>query len=305
MAASLSANDLPFEIVMVGPFAPSTKMPENFKFVFSETKPHQRQMIATKFAEGALLCYFNDDWKIPRPNGLRELVDAWEACKDEDAMVAPLMPFSHPYLSFSTPTGYILPFGEVFSKKAFLKNGGFDTRFVGIYAGNDYAIRLQAAGKPVKILPEPAVTEHREGRLWGMLWEHDRAFLDWLWMDGYEVKRPRVRTFDEPLLPLRKRRKVPVQAYDLDREDLLRVNQGPVVLSDRWRNLCADCFAQRKARYGKNYHDANGDYHSAAEQELRMGAIPVCTHAPELDDSTLETIEAEALAGERAKVSRA
>ena len=94
----------------------------------------------------------------------------------------------------------------------------------------------------MKILASPRITEILPGGLWGILWEHDRALLDFMWMDEYPMKRPRHRSFDLKPLPLRSVRKMAVIPYDLMAKDLLYVNQGP---RGPWQDTCAACHEQR------------------------------------------------------------
>ena len=241
---ALKVQQTPYEIVMVGPNPPVAWVPEYFHYHYSNVKPHQAQVAAAVLAQGRLLCYFNDDWVIKQPNALGQLVDEWDKCGDEEAIVAPHMSNSYPYLSFATDkAGPILPFGDVFSRENFLKRGGWDTRFIGIYASNDRAIEMQQKGKPVKICYNIVLDEVSVGSLWDELWQHDRSYLAWLWMEGYELTTPRERDFDVPLRPIRKVRRVASTPYDLTRDDLLYVHQGP---KGKWRDSCKNCWELHK-----------------------------------------------------------
>lgn len=239
----LKVQNVPFEICMVGPTPPEGYVPPWFHYWYSQVKPHQAQVAAACHARGKLLCYFNDDWIIKGANGLGKLVNEWHAQNDEQAIVAPHMEGSYPYLSFAEKGGPLLPFGDVFSREMFLKRGGWDQRFIGIYASNDYAIEMQQAGKPVKIMWDHLLNEISEGNLWDKLWEHDRSFLDWLWMHNYTVTTPRERSFDNPLKPIREQRRIPVLGYDLSRNDLLYVHQGP---HGKWQDTCHDCWEHKR-----------------------------------------------------------
>lgn len=241
---SLKVQQIPFEIVMVGPCPPEGYVPPWFHYYFSVLKPHQCQVAAATKARGKLLCYFNDDWIIDGVNTLGRLVDAWEQCGDERAIVAPHMRSSYPYLSFaSEKMGPVLPFGDVFSRQLFLERGGWDKRFIGIYASNDYAIEQQQKKIPVKLCYDIVLDEISEGSLWGELWEHDRSFLDYVWMQGYEVLTPRERTFDVQLRPILKARRLPVVGYDVSAQDLLYTHQGPHGV---WQDQCEACWAARQ-----------------------------------------------------------
>lgn len=241
---SLKVQQIPFEIVMVGPNQPEGYVPPWFHYWYSVLKPHQAQVAAATVARGKLLCYFNDDWVIKGTNSLGRLVKEWEACGNPQAIVAPHMSGSYPYLTFvDEKKGPLLPFGDVFSREEFFRRGGWDRRFIGIYASNDMAIEMAQAGHPVKILFDLPLDEISEGSLWGDLWEHDRSFLDWLWMDGYEVRNPRERTFDNPLRPIRKTRRLPVAGYDLNAKDIFYKHQGP---HGKWQDLCEDCWMNHR-----------------------------------------------------------
>ena len=238
----VKVQQVSFEWVFVGPNPPVTTLEPNVRYVYSQIKPHQAHMLAATLARGKLLCYWNDDWTMQIPLSVTRLVQEWEALHDEEGIVAPEMTGSHPYLFFAKREGYVLPFGDVFSKEAFLRNGGYDKRFIGIYASNDYAIRMQAAGHPVKILANIPLIETGANGLWDELWDHDRSFLDWLWMEGYRWTMPRDRTFDNPPKPLLKVRHVAVESYDWTREDFAYVHQGP---HGRWRDTCRTCWEGR------------------------------------------------------------
>ena len=245
LADTLKVQQVPFEVVMVGPNPPEGSIPPWFHYWYSQVKPHQAQVAAATVARGRLLCYFNDDWIIKGVNKLGELVQAWDALNNEEAIVAPHMSGSYPYLSFaSDKMGPLLPFGDVFSRKVFLARGGWDRRFIGIYASNDYAIELQQRGRPVKILDHLFLDEISTGSLWDDLWEQDRSLLDWLWMDGYELTRPRERTFDRPLRPIRKTRRIPVKGYQLNgtKKEMFYQHQGR---HGKWQDSCYECWMSK------------------------------------------------------------
>lgn len=237
---SLKVQTIPFEVVTVGPYPPESWVPPWFHYWYSQVKPHQAQVAAAVLARGRLLCYFNDDWILQKPDTLGAIVREWDQCGTAHAIVAPHMSGSYPYFSFASDRqGPLLPFGDVFDRETFLARGGWDRRFIGIYASNDYAIEQQAKKYPVKILWPWLLDEICTGSLWNDLWEHDRSFLDYLWMDGYEPIRPRERTFDRPLRPIRATRRLPVWGYDVSAPDLLYHHQG---CHGKWQDLCEDCW---------------------------------------------------------------
>src|SRR3990167_8399994 len=101
MVDSMKVQTVAFEWVISGPHPPVRDMPKNFTYIYSVLKPHQKHVITAKAARGRLLVYWNDDWMLhqgpiadqhhPATNrsALQTLVEAWDALKDDDGIVAP------------------------------------------------------------------------------------------------------------------------------------------------------------------------------------------------------------------------
>ena len=62
MYDSLATNKVSFEIVFVGQNKPDFKLPNNFKYIYSNVKPAQCLEIALKQATGEFIMNMSDDW---------------------------------------------------------------------------------------------------------------------------------------------------------------------------------------------------------------------------------------------------
>jgi hypothetical protein len=223
---SLVWNDIPFEVIFVGPKPPNEDFPENFLWFESNLKPTQCYEAAVRRARGEIIGWTADDanYNHPQlkcPKSIDTVWKHYEAAQDKKVILS-MRPFEdggdigtrHRLIHDDYNTPLMAPFGFM-NREWYMKLGGYDRNFICGQSENDVVMRAIQDGGRVEYLEDAPLWVHhaechgeypfRSGYNW------DRAFLESCWfLKNREVSNTRLREF-EPF----------------DDKDLLTVNQGP------------------------------------------------------------------------------
>lgn len=222
---SVGQNDVPWEIVFVGPKPPVHEMPENFIYVHSKVKPAQCVEIAQRTARGELQLHAADDMIFTTPHPLDEVYRVYKETDDPLAIVSLTCEGAEGWNRFfgGDMESPILPLSGTMATKLWRDVGGVDRNFVSVYFDVDIAMRIFAIGGRVvpsnvsidTDVPMPGFAKSSGTILGGEFTAPDRTRLNELWTVDGRVHLTRAVPF-EPL----------------DDRDLLVKSQHP---RGRWR----------------------------------------------------------------------
>ena len=225
--AYLKKNNIPWEVVFVGPNAPDFPLPSNFRHIQADLKPAQCLEIASMEARGEFLVVFPDDIKAEK--GVLD----WEhyfkirlppfsvvGAKFGDVKRGKKHNLCHKsVLLGSEPTSPILPAYAMIRKSEWVELGGVDSQIVGSCGDSDLFMRAISRGGCPFISPNSVLYE-REANIeidpvnLLVRHRHDYYFLVNQWTDIEEGKEP----------VYRKKRRDPVIPFD--HETIMDGNQG-------------------------------------------------------------------------------
>lgn len=206
-----------FEIVAVGDAQPNFRLPPNFNFIYSRTKPSQCYYIAAKYSKGEYLLNTPDD-VVFSPNILDRV---FEHITNGDAMYTLHYTPGQDKARFTDGREMYLPVGQICKRDIFFKYG-IDKHFLGLYWDLDIACGFVADGGEMILLEDCCVTDQHPAY-------KSKSFLS-RYHDGYDIKLFWKYWCNESLvlLPQRSRKVDPI----MDRPDLLTVSQGE---RGKWR----------------------------------------------------------------------
>lgn len=235
---SLLGNEVPFEVIFVGPNAPDFELPHNFYFVPTNVKPAQCYEIGLRAAKGLLVGWTADDadYNHPNLNCPNALDRIWNHYMQVDATTILAMRTiedgndvseSHHLFFDDRATPRMAPLGFI-NRSWLMSLGGYDRNFICGQSENDVVMRALADGGTVELVNDAKVYLHhaqchgvysfRQG------YNTDREFLESCWINEgygtYENKLPYT------ISPVRLKEFQPFTEYEL-----LNVNQGP---AGRW-----------------------------------------------------------------------
>lgn len=158
-------NNLPWEIVFVGPRKPGFVLPENFRHIRINLKPMQCMEVAAMEARGEYLVIIPDDVKVHRESldwaytfknhlppfsvvGFRYKREGsiWE--RNDQAALLPQVPNSP-----------ILPICGMIKRSEWMELGGIDSQFVGSAGDADLYMRAVERGGWAFISPDSIIYE--------------------------------------------------------------------------------------------------------------------------------------------------
>lgn len=192
---SIGANDVPFELVFVGPNEPRFSLPEGFRFIKSYVKPAQCAEIASREAIYPLLMVFGDDIIFTTERPLDGLYDTYVENADERTMVScrlrsggeARMNIDHRFLEGDEDSP-LLPFCTLMSARLWREIGGIDRRFIAVCWDLDIAMRMLALGGEVVFSDVYVDEDTARSRGSTLMRDHrstDRALAERLWsVDG-------------------------------------------------------------------------------------------------------------------------
>jgi hypothetical protein len=144
----LSSSVVDFEIILTGDVRPRFKLPSNFKYIYSETKPVQCAEISARNAVGEYIMEIVDDLYFS-PRYLDNLLEFYkENCTDKDCASglferSGLMYSIEDYQFWSGVKGSpALPFCSFCKTSLWRSLGGADKRFIGVFWVQDVHLRL-------------------------------------------------------------------------------------------------------------------------------------------------------------------
>jgi len=189
-------NSIPFEIVFVGDVRPNFNLPENFIYIYNEASPIQCYETACRNAKGEFVWTLPDDLII-QPGTLDILYQYIKRLWNEKAILSPRYSGStdSPAMDnlFCFDIDYRFPpivVNMFMRKKVWQELGGFDKRFITLYAELDLQLRAWWDGGHPFIIPgeqyvikERNQTTHRLTDSVLHLVE-SRGFLDSLWKNS-------------------------------------------------------------------------------------------------------------------------
>ena len=194
-----ATNKTEFEIVFVGPYAPSFTLPDNFRFIQAGVKPAQCFEIAARNCTGDALLQTADD--IVYTPGALDLM--YEAYMTEPGKIMSTCKYYSDDADFSeyqnllgnpSDTFPILPVCGMYSREMYHRLGGADRRFQAMQWELDMYMRMWAAGIKTMFVDGRAievysVAQHTPNglRLGNTYWEHDRKMILSLWTINGEV----------------------------------------------------------------------------------------------------------------------
>jgi hypothetical protein len=207
-------NDISFEIIFVGPNTPKFKLPDNFRFIHSTTKPAQCFEIGRRAALGNLLINTGDDCVFATDHPLDKLYSIYSEQANEKLIVScrymqngvDRSETDH-YFFCTDHSSPVMPLCMFMSRKLYDIVGGVDRNFVGVFWDLDIAMRVYAVGGTV-IMSNVYCNEDKSKKgdsdLCAKFGGPDRGFLEYLWVENGKVhfnrKIPFAPFFDYKLL---------------------------------------------------------------------------------------------------------
>lgn len=189
-------NDVPFEVIFVGPNPPKEKMPNNFIHITSDVKPGQCFEIAARNASGDYLIWAADDLRYSA--GFLRYLDEYNNRLDDDRIFISFRATlqgnyvdSGMAFDLKKPTSPLIGFGGLFRRDLFHEYGGLDKRFFGSFADVDMQLRFLEAGRTIFFPPNCVFDEikprkHESKRtllLYRCNVSNARPMLDSLWVN--------------------------------------------------------------------------------------------------------------------------
>jgi len=197
MYNSLCSNDIPFEVIYVGPKSPKFTLPDNFKFIYSKVKPAQAAEIASRRSTGEFLIHIPDDHTLSK-GALDILYKTYLRYLDEKIVVScvmnqnrkPIKKGLDNFILYNLETPRI-PLQALFNKKIWDRLGGIDKNFISSLWDVDMAMRIIEIGGSMihceDVISNEYVTDReRERRLIGkkLGGVSDRKYLHKAWVIG-------------------------------------------------------------------------------------------------------------------------
>lgn len=153
---SIGDNEIPFEVIFVGPNEPKFDMPDNFRFIKSNTKPTQCVEIASRAAIYPLLMMFGDDIRFVTDHPLDNLYETYTKNDDDLTMVScryqpggeARTQIDHRFFPGDSDSP-LLPFCTLMPTEIWRDLGGVDSRFIASCWDLDIAMRVLAIGGKV------------------------------------------------------------------------------------------------------------------------------------------------------------
>lgn len=157
-------QDIPFEMIFVGPNPPKNKMPDNFKYIKTSVKPSQCLEIAARKAVGEYLLVGGDDLVYP-PNFFERLnnytlrldtdkviISFRFRCRNEVADAGMIY-------KLDMPLSPVIGVAPAVRRDVWNKLGGLDRRFFGSWADMDMQMRCYEYGMNPFITPDIIIGE--------------------------------------------------------------------------------------------------------------------------------------------------
>jgi hypothetical protein len=188
---SIGDNDISFEVIFVGPNEPDFKLPSNFKFIKSYTKPTQCIEIASRNTTADLIIQMADDCEFGTKRPLDMLYNTYKSYNNDKLILScrymlnkKIRPNSDHRFFSGDNSSPVMPLSGLMSKKLYGDIGGIDRNFIAVMFDLDIAMRVLALGGEV-ILSDVYLDELKSksagSNLCAEFWSHDRKLLENLW----------------------------------------------------------------------------------------------------------------------------
>jgi len=191
---SIKLNKCKFEIVFVGPNAPSESMPDEFRFIKSNTKPVQCAEIAAIESKGEFLLHCVDDLTFREERALDEMLSIYDQREDDsrELVLSPKLMRNRKPFDDNNYKLYpeirdcpIVPISIFIRRALFLELGGYDINFIASMADTDLTYRAVSEKNASIQLADLYVEENKDDSAGGTLFSdyknNDLALLKELW----------------------------------------------------------------------------------------------------------------------------
>ena len=152
---SIASNNIPFELIMVGPNAPNFNIPDNLRHICTSVKPAQCAEIGCRYSGGKLIIYTADDL-IYHDNAISSAYKLYQSLNNSKAVVSFRFTLQGKDISDGVlpanryhvwnPDSPLAPISGLMSKELWQSIGGIDRRFIALYWDLDLAMRIYEAG---------------------------------------------------------------------------------------------------------------------------------------------------------------
>ncbi len=225
-------NKSEFEIIFVGPNAPSYCMPENVKYICTNVKPSQCIYIAVSAATGDYILQISDDVSHTE-NSLDHMLGMMDYCDPKLTVVSPINKITwelegkltHGNNKFwgGNPCRFnqpLLPSCLFFNRQLWDDLQGVDRNFLGLMWDLDFAMRVYERGGNVVMCHKVTVSDvgTAASNLMRITGAHDQNLFYSLWVKDYVTHQ-----YGGPILCSRQAKFEPFEMTD----DVLTVSQGP------------------------------------------------------------------------------
>ena len=193
----LKSNEIPFEIIFVGPEKPAFSLPENFKYRESDVKPQQCIEAASRMATGEYLMPAGDDC-VYSEHALDKIYDVVQSAKSDLAIGSLIYKkhqekeIEHRFIN-DDPNSPLMPYlGGIYKKSLWRELGGLDNRFISSHGETDMTLRIIEKGGFVIYAKDVYIDEivKKGSSLWQTYGrKFDHPLMMRLWTRGWGLKK--------------------------------------------------------------------------------------------------------------------
>ena len=184
-------NNIPFELIFVGPYTPNFKLPTNLRFIRSNVKPSQCVEIAARKAKGKYLFPIADD-VVLSSRFLNKLYEHIERIKDPLSFFSPIFKENYIKYIYNKKLKFIKECPKVscvsiYNAKKWREIGGIDRNFVATYWNYDIQFRLYKMGGNnifIKNIICNELTYNKNKKHLNRYASYDKRFLSTLWRNS-------------------------------------------------------------------------------------------------------------------------
>jgi GT2 family glycosyltransferase len=226
-------NNIPFEMIVVGPKGNHEIKHHNFEFIEANVKPVQCVEIAARNAKGKHIWIAADDVSVS-PGFLNQMIHFKIRIHNEKTLLCPIVINPKGNAIFQTPGKWanntsVPLINEMFliDTKIWHQIGGIDKNFIGINFEKDIAFRLYLQGGEFFIVPTTKAfvnkgSAQKKPNLTSLVSPNDRTFLHDLWITRNEHNQ---KVFSKKRL---------TAFHPFDNKNITTITQGLNIETDRW-----------------------------------------------------------------------
>lgn len=193
----LKSNEVPFELIFVGPEKPTFSLPENFKYVYSDVKPQQCLEAASRLVKGEYIMPTVDDI-VYSEHALDKLYAAMLGAKS-DLAIGSLIYKKHRdrerenrFIRDDQGSPLMPYLCGIYKKSVWRNLGGLDNRFVSSHGETDMTLRIIERGGFVIYADNVFLNEivKKNSSLWQTYGrKFDHPLMMRLWTRGWGAKK--------------------------------------------------------------------------------------------------------------------